>query len=220
MGDSASRIAKRIDRNPKHVNSILKRMGYIEGSPGNYRLTEKGKEHGVSEGRSYFLWDEYVVNSIVQGQFLKAVGVKIGHLISYLKEIAFIGVVSFLVFTFALKINPGFLFKTAQGPLSHVKCCSIFLLGSLLAYPLLIIISWLYQKALKYFDDEYERTTLISVLGMDIYRDAIFPFGLLFARNDSISKHLVIAILVKIIYFAILWVTPVLFVLIGAKPLV
>ena len=34
-----------------------------------------------------------------------------------------------------------------------------------------------------------------SVLGMDIYRDAIFPFGLLFARNDSISKHLVISLI-------------------------
>lgn len=219
MGDSASRIAKRINKNPKNVNKLLKRMGYIEGEPGHYRLTEKGKKHAAVRGRSYFLWDEYVVNDIVKGQFLKAIGVKIGHLLYYLQEIAFIGLASFFVFTFALKINPGILIKTAQGPLSHVKCCCIFLLGSILAYPLLTILSWLYQKALRFFNDEYERETLISVFGINICKDAIFPFELLFTRNDNISQYLVIAILVKIIYFVILWATPVLFVVIGAKTL-
>ena len=217
MGDSASRIAEKISRNPRYVNFLLKKMGYIEGSPGNYYLTEKGKKHAIVKGRSYFLWDEYAVNDIVRGQLLKAAGVKIGHVISYLKEIAFIGVASFLIFTFALRINPGILIKTAQGPMSHIKCSSIYLLCSLVAYPLLILISWLYQKALGFYNDEYKRITLFSVLGIDIYRDALFPFGLLFAPNENISKHLLIALIVKIIYFLIIWATPVLFVIVAAR---
>lgn len=217
MGDSASRIAEKISRNPRYVNFLLKKMGYIEGIPGYYRLTEKGKKHAIVKGRSYFLWDEHTVNDIVRGQFLKALVVKIGHVICYLKEIAFIGVASFMIFTFALRINPGILVKTAQGPMFHIKCSSIYLLGSLVAYPLLILISWLYQKALRFYNDEYKRITLFNVLGMDIYRDAIFPFGLLFAPNENISKHFLIAMIVKVIYFLIIWAAPVLFVIVAAR---
>lgn len=126
-------------------------------------------------------------------------------------------IASFLIFTFALRINPGILIKTAQGPMSHIKCSSIYLLCSLVAYPLLILISWLYQKALGFYNDEYKRITLFSVLGIDIYRDALFPFGLLFAPNENISKHLLIALIVKIIYFLIIWATPVLFVIVAAR---
>ena len=217
MGDSASKIAEKISRNPRYVNLLLKKMGYIEGNPGNYRLTEKGKKHAIVKGRSYFLWDEHAVNDIVRGQFLKALGVKIGHVISYMKEIAFIGVVSFLIFVFALRINPGILLKTAQGPMSHIKCCSIYLLGALLAYPLLILISWLYQKALGFYNDEYNRIAFSNILGMDIYRDAIFPFGLLFTPNEKISKHFLVAVIVKFTYFLVIWATPLLFVIVGAR---
>lgn len=217
MGHSASDIAEQINKNPRYVNLLLVKMGYLEGRPGHYTLTDKGREHGRAKGRSYFQWDEYVVKDITRGQFLKKLAITIGHIISYIEEIEFIGLVALIICILPLRIDLGLLIKLSSGPMSHVKCCSIFMLSAIAGYPLSCIISWAYQRALKFYNDEYQRIPFISIMGINIYKDLLFPFGLIAAPAQAMSRIRVIAIIKKIIYFSVLWLLPIVFIVIGIK---
>jgi len=49
MRYSARMIGRKLGKSTKEVYSILKDMGYLDGNPGNWSLTELGKESGGAE---------------------------------------------------------------------------------------------------------------------------------------------------------------------------
>ena len=73
---SAKRLGNRLGYTAKETNAKLAEVGYLEGEPGNYTITDKGKEKGkmVYDGNGYggfcakswgyAVWDESVAYDI------------------------------------------------------------------------------------------------------------------------------------------------------------
>lgn len=78
MGKSARLVGMEIGKTAREMNALLQEHGYLEGSPGDYSLTEKGKKYGSEEhhhrgvgGYSHYnpnwttrTWDEGIVAAL------------------------------------------------------------------------------------------------------------------------------------------------------------
>jgi len=80
MGKSARLLGMEFGKTAREMNELLKEHGYLEGSPGAYGLTEKGKQFGEEEdhhrgvgGYAHYnrdwittTWDEPVLDAIAK----------------------------------------------------------------------------------------------------------------------------------------------------------
>ena len=76
MRKSARRIGQMIGLDSKEVNQKLAELGYLEGKPGDWSMTEEGRKHGeerfydngyggyAARGWSYPVWDEDVARKL------------------------------------------------------------------------------------------------------------------------------------------------------------
>ena len=76
MRKSARLLGRMVGLGSREVNLKLAELGYLEGKPGNWTITEEGKKHGeerfdgngyggyAARGWSYFMWDEDVAYKI------------------------------------------------------------------------------------------------------------------------------------------------------------
>ena len=76
MRKSARRLGQMVGLDSKEVNQKLAELGYLEGQPGNWSMTEEGREHGeerfydngyggyAARGWSYPVWDEDVARKL------------------------------------------------------------------------------------------------------------------------------------------------------------
>lgn len=48
MRKSARRLGQMVGLDSKEVNQKLAELGYLEGQPGNWSMTEEGRKHGKS----------------------------------------------------------------------------------------------------------------------------------------------------------------------------
>ncbi|WP_143533460.1 hypothetical protein [Rhodococcus rhodochrous] len=76
MGKSARFLGQDLGKTAREMNALLHEYGYLEGSPGDYSLTEKGKEYGSEQyqhrgngGYAHYnadwttrTWDERIVS--------------------------------------------------------------------------------------------------------------------------------------------------------------
>ncbi|MCQ4623948.1 hypothetical protein [Corynebacterium sp. CCUG 70398] len=74
---SAQRIGRQIGKTAMEVNKILAELGFQEGSPGAWQVTEKGESHqqvndhhngyGGFAARSWAvtLWDDFVAETVI-----------------------------------------------------------------------------------------------------------------------------------------------------------
>lgn len=82
MGKKSARLLGEIlGKTAIEVNKLLKDKGFLEGEPGAYQLTEKGKQYGKESfedngyggsayrGWSFNVWDEEVINEISDDKF-------------------------------------------------------------------------------------------------------------------------------------------------------
>ena len=56
MGKSARVLGWEFGRNAREMNALLKQQGYLDGEPGAYGLTEKGKQYGRGAVSRQRLW--------------------------------------------------------------------------------------------------------------------------------------------------------------------
>lgn len=73
---SATQLGKMIGKSAREVNELLKAKGYIDGTPGNYSMTEAGREHGeirfkdngyggyAARAWSFMMWNDEVAYEI------------------------------------------------------------------------------------------------------------------------------------------------------------
>lgn len=52
MGKSARVLGQEFGRSAREMNQLLKEHGYLDGEPGAYQLTEKGKQYGENQYHS------------------------------------------------------------------------------------------------------------------------------------------------------------------------
>ena len=78
MGMSATVIGKALNKTGREMNELLVDLGYLEGSPGDFSLTDKGKEYGSETehhrgngGYAHYnrvwetrTWDERIVTAL------------------------------------------------------------------------------------------------------------------------------------------------------------
>ena len=78
MGKSATLIGRDIGKTARELNVLLSGYGYLQGSPGSWSLTEKGKEYGTEKeehrgngGYAHYnrawdvlTWDERIVTAL------------------------------------------------------------------------------------------------------------------------------------------------------------
>lgn len=73
---SAKQLGVKIDLNAQEMNVLLKEEGFLDGEPGDYYVTEKGRPYAdetgwsngyggyAARGYNYFVWDETILNMI------------------------------------------------------------------------------------------------------------------------------------------------------------
>jgi hypothetical protein len=78
---SARKLGEILGKTAIEVNKLLKENGFLEGEPGEYELTEKGKQYGeeifedngyggvANRHWDYKVWDEEVINEISDERF-------------------------------------------------------------------------------------------------------------------------------------------------------
>ncbi len=78
---SARQLGEIIGKTANEVNRLLKDEGFLEGEPGNYELTEKGKQYGEERYKDngyggyaerhwdFIMWDEEIIYEISDDRF-------------------------------------------------------------------------------------------------------------------------------------------------------
>lgn len=78
---SAKQLGQILRLNAREVNVLLKNKGFLDGEPGNYRLTKKGEEYAETRYKDngyggyaaraweFLMWDECVIYEISDARF-------------------------------------------------------------------------------------------------------------------------------------------------------
>jgi hypothetical protein len=138
-----------------------------------------------------------------------------GNVISFIEEIAFLGIVSLLVCFFAFNAN----FSTIVHGASELSTFSDYFFGymfiSLIGFPIIMILCILCQKYLGLYNREYEGASFAYILARNLYDDIAFPFyliiaffGVIFRIDRGDSK-------VGTIIQFVMWLINIVFILLG-----
>lgn len=78
---SAKQIGEVIGKSSQEVNKLLKEKGFLDGKPGEYTVTDKGKRYSelrhksngyggyAARGWEFVMWDEAIIHEICDDRF-------------------------------------------------------------------------------------------------------------------------------------------------------
>lgn len=130
----------------------------------------------------------------------------IGHLLSYLEEYSFLGFISALIAIFVFRFPVLKLFDVIKGHNPFSKVFLAYIFGSMVLYPILLILSIVCEKTGFLYEGQYAKNSILFDLGFNVYNDIIFPFYA--AKNRKYAPKAVAVVLV-------LWAIIVLFLILG-----
>lgn len=140
-----------------------------------------------------------------------------GYIISFLEQVAFLGIVTLLVCYFAFDFRFSKVISYTSGATSLHSYFYVYLLSSPIAYVIIILLCALGQKFLGLYEGEYSGDSFIFILVRNFLDDIAFPYyllkailGVIFRINNGDSKF-------GTIFFFILWLINLAFIGIGIK---